>query len=54
MRATDEEGMHMRVFSTLARRLMHAEFRDRLMSAADCDTLLAELRTELGLEVNAS
>ncbi len=53
MRATDEEGVHMRVFSTLARRLMHAEFRDRLMSAPDCDRLLAELGRELGLEVNA-
>jgi phosphoenolpyruvate-protein phosphotransferase len=53
MRATDEEGMHMRVFSTLARRLMHAEFRERLMSAADCDTLLAALANELGLEVTA-
>jgi fructose-specific PTS system IIA-like component len=49
MRASDEEGLHMKVFSKLARRLMHPEFRERLLAAPDCANLLACLADELGL-----
>ncbi len=54
MRASDEEGAHMKVFSKLARRLMHEEFRARLLEAPDCANLLAALADELGLEAAAT
>jgi fructose-specific PTS system IIA-like component len=49
MRASDDQGAHMKVFSKLARRLMHEEFRARLLGAPDCANLLAGLADELGL-----
>jgi fructose-specific PTS system IIA-like component len=41
---------HMKVFATLARRLMHEEFRHLLGSAADAASMEACLKKELGIE----
>ncbi|MBK8267231.1 MAG: PTS sugar transporter subunit IIA [Planctomycetes bacterium] len=49
MRESDVNGTHMKVFSTLARRLMNEDFRERMMSATDRRTILEGLRDELGL-----
>jgi fructose-specific PTS system IIA-like component len=49
MRESDQDNAHMKVFSKLARRLMHEEFRDRLLAAADREAVLACLREELGI-----
>jgi mannitol/fructose-specific phosphotransferase system IIA component (Ntr-type) len=49
MRASDVEGTHMRVFSKLARKLMHADFRERMLAARDSATLIACLADELEL-----
>jgi len=49
MRASDAEGTHLKVFSKLARRLMHEEFRARMLSARDPGELLGCLTEELGL-----
>ncbi len=35
MRESDAQGTHMKVFSKLARRLMHEEFRERMLAAGD-------------------
>lgn len=50
VRESDEDGSHMKVFSKLARRLMHEEFRERMLAARDKDAVLSCLAEELGLE----
>ena len=47
--SADSAGSHMKVFAKLARRLMHEEFRGRLMAAPGPDELCAYLRDELDL-----
>ncbi len=42
-------GAHMKVFAKLARRLMHEEFRERMMAASDAPAIEACLRQELEL-----
>ncbi|MFH1419422.1 MAG: phosphoenolpyruvate--protein phosphotransferase, partial [Planctomycetota bacterium] len=49
IRESDKDGTHMKVFSTLARKLMHEEFRARLLGASDRDAIYAYLAGELGL-----
>ena len=49
MRESDAQGTHMQVFSKLARRLMHEEFRARMLAARDRDEVLSCLSAELGL-----
>jgi fructose-specific PTS system IIA-like component len=49
MRESGEEGMHLKVFSRLARRLMHEEFRERMLAAHDREEVLACLTQELDL-----
>ncbi|WP_241522934.1 HPr family phosphocarrier protein [Chimaeribacter arupi] len=39
---------HMRIFSTLARKLMHSDFREQLMNMPTSAALVAFLETELG------
>lgn len=45
-----DDQAHMRVLARLARRLMHAAFRDRLLAAADADAFVAVLTAELELD----
>jgi fructose-specific PTS system IIA-like component len=49
VRESDEDGSHMKVFSKLARRLMHEDFRERMLGARDRDAVLSCLAEELGL-----
>ena len=49
LRSTDGNGRHMQVFSRLARKLMDADFRERIASAPDSTALLRSLSEELGL-----
>ncbi len=49
IRESDKDGTHMKVFSTLARKLMHEEFRAGLLDASDRDAIYAYLVEELGL-----
>ncbi len=49
IRESDKDGTHMKIFSTLARRLMHEEFRARLLGACDRDAVYSCLAEELGL-----
>jgi fructose-specific phosphotransferase system IIA component len=51
MRA-DASDVHLRVFSKLARKLMHDEFRDRMLSANDRAAVLACMTEELGLSAD--
>ncbi|MBN2562901.1 MAG: phosphoenolpyruvate--protein phosphotransferase [Phycisphaerae bacterium] len=46
IRESDKDGTHMKAFSTLARKLMHEEFRARLLAAPDRDTVRACLAEE--------
>lgn len=46
MRESDPNNTHMRVFAALARNLMHENFRDGLMNAADPASILAQLMGE--------
>ncbi len=48
--ADDTTGAHMKVFAKLARKLMHEEFREHLMSASDAQAVETCLRQELGLD----
>jgi mannitol/fructose-specific phosphotransferase system IIA component (Ntr-type) len=41
----------MKVFSTLARKLMHEEFRARLLAARDSNAILAYLTEQLELPI---
>lgn len=45
--SSDAAGSHMKVFAKLARKLMHEEFRERLMSAATAEETESCLRIEL-------
>jgi len=49
VRESDKDGAHMKIFSTLARKLMHEEFRAGLLGARDRDAVLAFLAKELKL-----
>ena len=49
MRESDEDGTHMKVFSRLARKLMHEEFRGQLMAARDSNAILKYLAEQLEL-----
>ncbi|MBC7005071.1 phosphoenolpyruvate--protein phosphotransferase [Photobacterium sp. BZF1] len=40
---------HMKIFSKLARKIMHADFREQLMTAQSCDQVEALLKQELEL-----
>jgi multiphosphoryl transfer protein len=46
---SEAAGSHMKVFAKLARRLMHEEFRDRLIASNDPVSIVEFLRAELGL-----
>jgi phosphoenolpyruvate-protein phosphotransferase len=48
MRATDTNAAHLSVFSKLARKLMDADFRTRLLAAPNREAVLACLKWELG------
>jgi multiphosphoryl transfer protein len=48
-RESAANGTHMRVFSQLARKLMHEEFRDALLGATDAPAILTKMVTELNL-----
>ena len=49
IRDSDKNDAHMRVLAQLARRLMHEDFRARLLAAPDRDTVAEYLTSELGL-----
>ncbi len=49
MRESDKDGTHMKVFSKLARKLMHEEFRSCLLAARDSNALLTYLAEQLEL-----
>jgi multiphosphoryl transfer protein len=51
MPAADTENTHLKVFAKLARKLMHDEFRDGLLSAASAEAILARLSSELELNL---
>jgi len=48
------QAEHLRLFSALARKLMHSGFREQLMSAPTSEALVAFLQTELGIEAGAA
>lgn len=49
IRESDQATAHMKIFAALARRVMHEEFRDRLMTAPDPAAIMDCLRDSLGL-----
>lgn len=49
IRESNQDGTHMKVLAQLARRLMHEEFREGLMTTADADAVVQYLSQELGL-----
>ena len=49
MRQADPDDTHLKIFSKLARSLMHDEFRARLLAAPDADAVLGCLAEELGI-----
>lgn len=49
VRAAEDGSAHMKIFSRLARKLMHDEFRARLLAAPERAALRRYLATELGL-----
>lgn len=49
-RETDKDNVHMKVFSRLARKLMHEEFREKLLRETDADAVLRCLSEELGID----
>ena len=51
VREDDPDETHLKIFSKLARSLMHDEFRARLSAAADADAVLRCLAEELGIAV---
>ena len=51
LRASGENGLHMKVFSRLARKLMDETFRERLLNIDDPGTLVAHLGRELDGEI---
>lgn len=48
LREFEQSGVHMKVFSQLARKLMSEEFRSLLMSIEDPSDLIIKVRSELG------
>ena len=56
MSEDDQQDTHMKVFSTLARRLMHAGFRQEVLRTDSADALYTYIRTEVeaALGVRAS
>ncbi len=52
VRESDGSDAHMKVFSKLARRLMHEHFRARMLGAADSAGVLRCLADELGLRAD--
>jgi fructose-specific PTS system IIA-like component len=49
IRESDKNDAHMRVLAQLARKLMHEDFRARLLAAPDRDAVAEYLTAELGL-----
>jgi fructose-specific PTS system IIA-like component len=49
VREADPDDTHLKIFSKLARSLMHDEFRARLLAAPDADAVLGCLAEELGI-----
>ncbi len=49
MRAAETDEEHLRIFATLARKLMHEEFRERMLAAPDRAAVIECLQQELGL-----
>jgi phosphoenolpyruvate-protein phosphotransferase len=49
VREADPDETHLKIFSKLARSLMHDEFRARLLAAPDADAVLQRLAEELGI-----
>jgi len=49
IRASDPDDAHLKVLAQLARRLVHEEFRERLLAAADEEAVLRCLAEELGI-----
>ncbi len=47
VRASEGDAVHLKFFAALARRLVHAEFRERILRAPDADALLADLVREI-------
>ncbi len=52
MRESGANGAHMQVFSKLARKLMHEEFRNAILNATDRESLLAHLANELDIALS--
>jgi fructose-specific PTS system IIA-like component len=50
MRESDRDNTHMKVFSRLARKLMHEEFRDTLSAIAEPEPAVAFLEQELDVQ----
>ena len=50
MRASQKNGTHLRVFSSLARKLMDEEFRNQLMTVRDASSVVARLSRELEID----
>ncbi len=47
LRASQKNGTHLRIFSSLARKLMDQEFRNQLVTAQDASSVVASLSREL-------
>lgn len=52
VRATDTDQSHMKMLAKLARKLMHEEFRERVLGTDDAAAVLAYLRSELDLSTH--
>ncbi len=52
MNERDRGNTHLKVFSTLARRLMHEDFRDRIADAPDENALYAFVAGELDMDIS--
>jgi fructose-specific PTS system IIA-like component len=48
IRESDQATAHLKIFSRLARQLMHEDFREQLFQARDASTLVGLLRNSLG------
>ena len=49
IRESDPDDTHLKVFARLARRLVHEEFRERMLAAPDPEAVLRCLAEELGI-----
>ena len=49
VKASEAGSTHMKIFAQLARRIMRAEFRERVKSTSDKTVLLNSIRDELAL-----